>query len=839
MKRKIYYFDGYHGGQEGHMPIGAFRTIVNFLDTHPQWKVNLDIEPESWKLLKYRDPETYRRLHIKIKEGRAEITNEMYSQPLTCTLNGESVIRNLVYGRETFKKYMGDVKIENYFSQEPTFTSCLPQILMSLGYKQVSLFNSTVFAGYSKGVNAPVVRWVGNDGTEILAIPSYPVNELVKHENNGSVWWSLYSIFAPPDFVEKCYDAGIQTPSAMGLQDLGHHAEIAVEAKKDGISRDYVEFVTAKDYFDIVDRNNAPVLFGQELMRVGLPWSEKTLSNYLKATRNYEYDLLNAEILNSLSVLYGAENYEKDIRGCWKSLMLASHHDVWVCTNHEFTESMRYQMYALDNQYRDLKSDLKASIINDDCEELTVTVFNPSQMSGRRLVELNLSINPEVDACEVYVDGQKTAADVSDGKIKADVFEPLDADMAMHNGCHKKVTFYCDFKPFECKEFVVKPIVQGNVVEKPLVTKTDTEVVFENNLARVVVDLMRGGCISSYYDKKKCFEYVKDGGVFNELKGFVDADNRFVSNCESPVESVAVYNGQTLASVRLTVPISSVNATIEYTFYKEDIHMDVKTTFSCAKDTKIGDPYKTDDWHDLHRTFYDVKYGLNAYFATSFQQRNLDKHCAFDVCRTQETTTFYNNVRDIKHNIAVNWLDVTDENHGLAVFVNRTTSYVKEGENEVGISLLWGTDCSCIWSSDLSGITRTESYRIYPHDGTWETANLWAKNDAYNRKLCAFVGGMQRKMKVPFSLQSDKVEVSAFFVEDNEYYLRLFNYGEERIITIQLDEPFEGFVPCAHDKIENGRLLKKEQNNLVDFSMRRFEVKTLKLLKKELINSRR
>lgn len=839
MKQKIYYFDGYHGGQEGHMPLGAFHTILDFLDERPEWKVNLDIEPESWKLLKYRDPNSFYRLQEKIKEGRVEIVSEMYSQPLSCTLNGESVIRNFVYGRETFKKNMGDVKVENYFSQEPTFSSCLPQILTSLGYKHVSLFNSTVFAGYTKGANAPVVRWAGNDGTEILAIPNYSVNELVKHENNGSVWWSLYSLFAPPDFVEKCYDAGIHTPSAMGLQDLGHRAEIAVEAKKDGIVRDYVEFATAKDYFDVVDSTNAPIVSGQEMICVGLPWSEKHLSNYLKAIRKYEYALLNMEVLNAISILQSRNSYEEKIRDCWKRLMLTSHHDVTVCTSHAFTESMRYQLYALDNQYRDLVEDLNAELVCAQGDELVVTVFNPSSKSGRRYIELDVALHQTINACEVIEDGKNVDAELFDEALKVDVFEPLDAEMSMYNGCHKKIAFYSDFKPFECKEFILKPRTKAEKIEKSLLSKMEDKAVFENEKVKITVDLTRGGVISSYYDKIRNFEYVKEGGAFNELKGFFDTENKFVSSLSSPATIIDLRDGENVASLMVKTIVASADVTIEYVFYKESSYVDVKTQISCSKGTKIGDPYKTEDWHDLHRTFYDIKYGLNAYFATSFTQKYLDKQCAYDVCRTEESSTGYNNAKEIKHNIAVNWLDVSDDEQGLTVFVDRTTAYVKETSDEVGVSLLWGTDCACIWSSDLSNVTRVESYRIYPHIGDWKSADIWGENDAYNRKLCSFVGRMQKKLQVPFSLQSDEVEISAFFVEDNEYYLRLFNYGENRTIAIQLEEPFEGVVPCTHDKKENGALLQKEQNDLVEFSMRHFEIKTLKLLKKELTNSRR
>ena len=366
----------------------------------------------------------------------------------------------MVYGRETLKESFAGICVENYFSQEPTLTSCMPQILLSLGYKHVSLFNSTIFAGYTKGVDAPAVKWVGNDGSEIIAIPTYEVNEIVKHENNGGAWWSFGNFFAPPEYVKKCYEAGIELPSAMGLQDLGYNAEFAPEAKHDGIDRSYIEYVTPKQYFNLIGDLDSPKLSGQEIIRVSLPWSEKNLSGYLKEIRKYEYGLLTAEMLNFFATLYSGENKGSLIRDCWKRFMLLTHHDVLICTNHDFTKSMRYQLYALDNNFRDLKNDLKSLLIDDDNDDITVTVFNPLPRQTRRMVELNVALDSRVHFCKVFFDGVEIQSDFFENDNEGGISVPLDAESNMQNDCYKKVVFYGDFKPYEFKEFTLKPIYE-------------------------------------------------------------------------------------------------------------------------------------------------------------------------------------------------------------------------------------------------------------------------------------------------------------------------------------------------------------------------------------------
>ena len=63
------YMDGYHGGIVGHMPPGSWRDILHALDTFPEWKLSLDIEPDSWVVLRERDPEAFARLSALLVAG--------------------------------------------------------------------------------------------------------------------------------------------------------------------------------------------------------------------------------------------------------------------------------------------------------------------------------------------------------------------------------------------------------------------------------------------------------------------------------------------------------------------------------------------------------------------------------------------------------------------------------------------------------------------------------------------------------------------------------------------------------------------------------------------------
>src|SRR5690606_7827701 len=46
--QKPYFVDGYHGGVYGHYPMWVTQFMVDKLAAHPEWKLGLEIEPETW-----------------------------------------------------------------------------------------------------------------------------------------------------------------------------------------------------------------------------------------------------------------------------------------------------------------------------------------------------------------------------------------------------------------------------------------------------------------------------------------------------------------------------------------------------------------------------------------------------------------------------------------------------------------------------------------------------------------------------------------------------------------------------------------------------------------------
>lgn len=108
--QQAYFIDGYHGGVYGHYPMGQTSFIVQKLKQYPDWRVNLEIEPESWEIVRQRDPEGYSAFKQMFKDqsvrsGRIEYVNPTYAQSYFFGTSGESVIRQFQYGMRLLRKH--------------------------------------------------------------------------------------------------------------------------------------------------------------------------------------------------------------------------------------------------------------------------------------------------------------------------------------------------------------------------------------------------------------------------------------------------------------------------------------------------------------------------------------------------------------------------------------------------------------------------------------------------------------------------------------------------------------------------------------------------------------
>ncbi len=839
----MYYVDGYHGGIKGHMPEGAWRDVLTALKNNPDWKICIELEPISWDYVKMNDPDSYDELKEYLNSSslntRTEIVSGSYAQPYCWVIGGESNIRHLLRGLEIVKKHFPNHVIDTYAVQEPCWTSSLPQILISLGFKRAVLKNpGTAWGGYTRGVNAETINWVGPDGTSIQCVPRYGCEELVN-------CWETEAADCKRKFSEKCIENGIEHPVGMFFQDLGWAAEPRISDQK-------LEFVTWREYFEkIASKTIMDWHFSQEDILCTLPWGEKTLHVMAKQVRDAENKIVQAEKLSAMANVFSGFKYPvKKLTEAWDQLLLSQHHDAWICAKtREGRNNWAWQAGAetwiseeLCNRVMD---EAIASMNKDglsgtqaDKTSRSIKVFNT--LGGRRKTsaEKHIALLPGTRSISVKNHlGREVPFQIiptreykKDGSINACklVFEAETPSMGFS-------TYFIE----ESKEL---PEFKG--LKEVYAEDLGRYIVIHSDLYTITIDLEKGGIISGLYDKKMKREFVDltNERSFNEYRGYFIEKKNWFSSTDTFAKANILENGPYRVKVEILGRIEDNNFKSSVIVTKSQPRIDFNVKFYFEKETWVGEPWdiEPEKRHtERKKSNHDDSWKLQAVFPTALSPGDLYKNAAFDVCKSKNENTFFSGWDNIKHNIILNWVDLYDknENAGIAVFSDRTTSYLHGKDHPLGITLGWGWEAGFWWGkSSLNGIQES-SYSILPHQGNWEEAGVSYENinlcEPYQVGITSGKFEASKKEYSAFDIEGKGFEVSAVIFHGEAMLIRIFNaktFEDDCKVILGCKYETAEIVDLKGECIEKPAFIKEiNSQNSINFRMAGFGISTIKL----------
>ncbi len=806
MPAKYYAIDGYHGGKYGHMPPGAFQDILECLKRHPDWKLSLDIEPESWAELQRRDPRVYAQFCELLKDtsihARLEIVAGTYAQPYAWLTDGESIIRHLKYGLATIARHFPWIRVTTYAVQEPCWTSAMPQILRSFGFERAVLKNpSTAWAGYCAGYDAQTVLWVGPDGTSIPTVPRYACEALVNT-------WQTESCLPGEQFLEKCAARGIQQPAGMWFQDLGWPAYPYLSSTflHTCFPCENVQYTTWKEYMKTCA--NAPVAvwrITQEDFRVTLPWGDQQLSHMARMVRTAENALLSAHMLHALRCAHAAAApTPPELTSASRRIMLAQHHDGWICAScGEGEHNWAWQCcarvtQAMQDIERSNADALRALCppCQADAARETVWLYSTLARAEKRIARIPLSSGMGVRGWRALQNGRELPCQFlcerayADGSANAGtLLVQLDTKGAGAAAICVEAT---NTAPAEIP--AATAVVRGNTA------------ILESDLYRIVFDLEKGGRIISLRSQDQEFADADACQPFNGFTGYFIGEKRFCCSAEHPATCEITHTGALEAQVRLKGRVGSAYFTQTVTVQAGERAIAVDVEFFFPEETHIGEDFAPEDGEEntqRHRSYHDGRYKLNAWFPTPFAQRALYKDAAFDVCQSRNADTHFTRWDDIHHNILLHFVDVYGGACGLAVFSDQTAAYVHGGDCPLGLTLAWGHDGGYWWRNRFLKGRHSLSYSILPHRGDWRAADLWHEGQKLRFPLISQRLGGHCAAEPPLlaQIESPAVELSCTDVdEEGRILLRLFNPGTVETVSLLLPRALDGlFELCTLD----------------------------------------
>lgn len=820
--QEAYFVDGFHGGIWGHYPEGYTQYMLSLLEENPDWRLNLEIEPETWDRAKRIDNANYVKLQDLLADtshlAKVEYVNPSYAQSYLYNTPGESIIRQFSYGIDMLEDHFPGIEFVTYSSEEPCFTSSLPQILKSFGIRYASLKNpNTCWGGYTRAHGGELVNWIGPDGTSIPTVPRYEFEKL-KPEST----WETIGNANSHEYVKAAFDYGVEHPLGMCLQDAGWEWGTWLKG-------DYYKpsiYTTWRNYFEnVVDfKNSTDWHVDQEDIQVSLVWGSQVLQKLAQQVRVAENNMIQAEKIASINNIENGTAYPSDeIDSGWKSLLLAQHHDCWIVP-YNGKKGDTWADKVVD--WTDNSNTVSERIIRkgDVSEGNFLKIYNTLGTDRSEFVEILL---PE------GADPSKTI--VTDGQGKR---IPFQTDMS---GDSPIIVFKAWAPAFGYNVYQLKSKRAGKEKRNIVRKLSNGDYVLETNLYRMVIDGKNGGAIKSLVAKEldnKEFVDQKSGKKFNTLQGNFYDNGGMHTNLEKEIKLEVLEDGPYRAKLAISSYLLDTPVTTTITLAQDEPRIDFKLHIDWKENIGIGSYKEIDfDAKNLKKAFYDDRTKLLALFPLDLKDQKVFKNAPFDVMQSGLENTFFDSWDSIKHNVILDWVDITDgdEKYGCALFSDHTTSYAHGTDFPLALNIqysgigLWGRNYS------IEGPTEV-NYSLLPHKGNWKEAGIWNRNELVKEPLhiVKYAEKPARTSNSLIGLSKKGWVLSSVTEKEGDIYVRIFNAeGDSGTGTVDL-----GFDPGDVKLVElNGEENKELQvmdgprGPSVQLAMPQFGFRTLKISK--------
>ncbi len=301
----------------------TFSTACRLMERFPDYRFTCS-QPQLYQYTKQHHPEVFREIKKWVKTGRWETAGAMWVEADCNATSGESLIRQMLYGLDFFRKEFGTRPRMCWLPDVFGYPASLPTILAGCGVKYFYTYKLHWQAKNPFPVH--LFRWRGLDGSEVVA---HVVNHVGAYNNmmtpeHLAKGWDLYAQKA--EYPEVIFPFGFGDGGGGVTEDM---MEMFKRAKGQFPGLPAVRLGTAEGYFDdVVAARPALPLWDGELYVETHRGTYTTQSEMKRANRLTELRLREAEIIGSLASLAGQKFDAAALRGAWEATLLQQFHDI-------------------------------------------------------------------------------------------------------------------------------------------------------------------------------------------------------------------------------------------------------------------------------------------------------------------------------------------------------------------------------------------------------------------------------------------------------------------------------------------------------------------------------
>lgn len=754
----------------------SFSTVLRLMDEYPQYHF-FSSQPILYKFVKEDYPEIYEQIQQRVVEKKWEPEGSMYVEADCNLISGESLVRQILYGKQFFKSEFG---VDTHILWLPDvfgYNGNLPQILRRSGL-DFFITSKISWNQYNK-MPHDLFYWTGIDGTTIpTAFITTPDAAFPKESffttYNGMI--NAKSVMGTWErFQDKDISDGVILPYGYGDGGGGTTREMIEYASRleKGIgSCPKVIFSSLEQYVQYskekLEQAIRPGYWRGELY---LEFHRGTYTSNGTSKRNNrkaEYLLHNLEYLYTCHMVISQRKYpEKEIRCLYEEMLLQQFHDILPGSSIEEVYKDSEKAFALlFEKGKALYESGIESLMKE--EEEHITIWNMTGMEQSADVKCPYS-NESIWVESVPAYGYKVIP-VSEIK-KASINSQK--TLCIHHAFHFETIFY-DF-------------------------------VLDHN-----------GNIERLYDKKQNRDILCPGNVANRLVAYEDFPYEYDNWELSPYYTQKSYYLDQVDSIQM-IENNGVRAVlrIRRSFLNSTIDQDMIVYHQSRRIdfvTKV-------DWHEKHLF-------LKAEFPVEINSEYASYDIAFgNVKRVTHSNTSWDFA---KYEVCAHkWADLSETNYGVSILNDCKYGYDIH-DSVMKISLIKaGTYPNPNSDQGLHKFT----YALLPHSGDFTNALIEKEAEVLNNPLVAIKGipiiGLQQWSFVSCMNPNIKIVTIKKSESDDGIIVRLHEVHNTRgRAELILAFPMQRVVEC--NLIEEEEREVSFRNNRILFQFHPYEIKTFK-----------
>lgn len=732
-------------------------------------------------------PDIYEKIKEKVKSGQWDIVGNVWVEADTNIASGEALIRQLLYGREFFKKEFGKTSDIYWLPDCFGFSWALPQIIKRSGMKY--FLTSKLNSQDTNRFPHNAFRWKGIDGSTILAYmqrvhyqSDYTPQDLVKaaQENDQSdVLTTSFGMFGYGDGGGGC---------TYGMVERGRRLN-----RFPGLPSSEIGHID--DFFAKVDetREKLPE-YNDELYYENHRGTYTSQAFIKKGNRKGEIVLREAETACVFAFAKVGYAYDMSkLEEAWKLLLKNQFHDILPGTSiHEAMEDCRPDYEKLLKDGEKIKTDaLMAINSNIETEKDGIIVWNI----------LNHETSLPVD---ILMDKQGIVCDEK-------------GDALIQNITKQGEKYTLSFIATDVPALGYKFFPLDNSKKEKNIANIikASKKLLENEKIRVKLD--EDGMIISVFDKENDREVLSGKGnlltVFQDKCKHETAWNLELNYQKKYFELTKADSIELIEQSELRGVIRIVRS-----FNKSKITQDIilyAHSNSLEFDTRV-------DWQERDKV-------LKAAFEVDIHNNEATFETAHGAIKRP---THWNNSYDMARfeQCAHKWADLSEGDYGVSIFNDCKYGYdIKD--NCMRITLLRAPTCPDR-KADLG--KHSFVYSLYPHNGTWQSGNTVERALDLNCPLKAFKLDKQTGQLpstntfIQCSGKSVIVDAVKKAQDEEGIIIRVYEPKQARgKASIALSIPFKKVTECNLME-ENERDIQVNGNSF-SFTIKPFEVKTFRI----------